>query len=294
MGSGMALCAALALALAACDGGTSTDPSVGGTSAGGAGAGGAAAGGTGASTSTGGSSTGGSSSGGTGGGVAPTFADEFNGTEVDTSVWQIGTWVEHGGQTGVDRVYVEDGKLHMVFINDSSAGYLSSAIQTREEFLYGRWEVRLKPSSEPGVLNSFYTIDWDDTDNPGSTDDGTKQEIDIELLTHSFGPGVGQVHYAVHADGLTSFGTNPDIDLGFNPSDDFHVFGFDITPEHIQWFVDGQVLLTYTYSEEPITIDAPYMLKLNFWTSTNWVNGPPAADVSCIYEIDWIRFYAMP
>jgi len=281
-----------ALLVVACDGTDSAEPSAGTTSTGGTSTGGA--GGSTGGSSSGGSSSGGSSVGGHGGGAVPAFEDDFDGTEVDTAVWQVATWTEHGGQTGVDRVYVEDGKLHLVFINDSSAGYLSSAIQSRDEFLYGRWEARLRPAAVPGVLNSFYTIDWDDTANPQSTSDGTKQEIDIEFLTHSFGAGTGQVHYAVHADGLTSFGTNPDIDLGFNPSDDFHVWGFEITPQHIQWFVDGQVLLTYTYSEEPITIDAPYMLKLNAWTSTSWVNGPPATDVPCVYEIDWIRFFPRP
>lgn len=284
---------AAALLLVACDGESPADPSGAGASTTGAGGGTGGVGAVGAGGSTGGSSAGGSATGGSGG-ILPTFEDDFEGTEVDTNLWQVATWMEHGGQTGVDRVYVEDGKLHLVFVDDSALGYLSSAIQTREEFLYGRWEARLRPSSVPGVLNSFYTIDWDDTDDPQSTSDGTKQEIDIEFLTYSFGSDTGQVHYAVHAEGLTSFGTNPDIDLGFNPSDDFHVWGFEITPEHIQWFVDGQVLLTYTYGEQAISIDAPYMLKLNAWSSTNWINGPPETDVPCIYEIDWIRFYASP
>lgn len=172
----------------------------------------------------------------------------------------------------------------MVFRNDSVLGYLSAAIQTRETFLYGRWEARLKPSSVAGVLNSFYTIDW-------GTGDGTKQEIDIEFLTFAFGEGAGKVHYAVHAEGHTSMNTNPDIDLNFNPSDDFHVYGFEITPEHIEWFVDDEVIHTYAYSENDITIDAPYQLKLNVWSAVHWVNGPPPVDTDCVYQIDWIKFY---
>jgi beta-glucanase (GH16 family) len=155
------------------------------------------------------------------------FEDDFNGEKIDESVWQIGTWVEHGGQTGRKRCYVENGYLNLIFINDSEEGYLSSAIQTREEFLYGRWEARLKPSSVPGVLNSMYTIDWDDGN-------GTKQEIDIEFLTYTFDENSGEVHFAVHADDFNSFNTNPDIELDFNPSGDFHVWGFEITPEHVQ------------------------------------------------------------
>ena len=181
----------------------------------------------------------------------------------------------------------------MIFINDSTITdyYLSAAIQTRQEFYYGRWEARLKPSHVPGVLNSMYTIDWDNTAT-GSA--GTRQEIDIEFLTHSFADDSGEVHFAVHATGLPSWDTNPDIPLDFNPSDDFHVWGFDITPEHIQWFVDDQVLLTYEYSENDITINAPYLLKFNFWSAVNWINGPPEPDVECLYLIDWVRFTPYP
>jgi beta-glucanase (GH16 family) len=212
------------------------------------------------------------------------FEDDFNDEQINESVWQIATWVEHDGQTGRGRCYSENGYLNLVFINDSAEGYLSSAIQTREEFLYGRWEARLKPSSVPGVLNSMYTIDWDDGD-------GTKQEIDIEFLTYTFADNSGEVHFAVHADGLNSFNTNPDIELDFNPSDDFHVWGFEITPLYVQWFVDDLILLTYTYSENDIVIDSEYQLKFNFWSQENWINGPPVENTECIYQIDWIRFY---
>lgn len=213
------------------------------------------------------------------------FRDDFNGTEVDSSFWQVATWAEHGGQTGTERCYVEDGYLNLIFINDSDEGYLSSGIQTRDTFLYGRWEARLKPSSVPGILNSMFTIDWGD-----GSDSYTRQEIDIEFLTNSFAQESGQVHYAVHARDRESFETNPDVALDFNPSDDFHVWGFEITPEHIQWFVDDTVLMTYVYSQGDITINAPYQLKFNSWTSTQWVGGPPEPDVPCIYQIDWIRF----
>jgi len=212
------------------------------------------------------------------------FEEGFNEEQIDEAIWQIGTWVEHGGQTGRGRCYVEGGYLNLIFINDSEEGYLSSAIQTREEFLYGRWEARLKPSSVPGVLNSMYTIDWDD----GS---GTKQEIDIEFLTYTFASNSGEVHFAVHADGFESFNTNPDIELDFNPSEDFHIWGFEITPEHLRWFVDDGVLLTYTYSENDITIDSEYQLKFNFWSNEHWINGPPEEDIECVYQIDWIKFY---
>jgi beta-glucanase (GH16 family) len=222
--------------------------------------------------------------------VRTAFRDDFYGLSVDAQAWQVATWMEHGGQTGPERVYAAEGRLNMIFENDSVAGYLSSAMQSRQEYLYGRWEARLKPSSVPGVLNSMYTIDWDDTADPGASNDGTKQEIDIEFLTYTFGENSGRVHFAVHAAGKESFQTNPDILLDFNPSDDFHVWGFEVTPQQIQFFVDDRILLTYTYSGNPVAITAPYMLKFNAWSQAHWVNGPPEADIETRYLIDWVKF----
>ena len=219
------------------------------------------------------------------------FRDDFSAATLDPGVWQVAAWAEHGGQTDAARCYAKDGFLTMEFENDAAyfaahGLFLSSALQTRATFLYGRWEARLKPSSVPGVLNSFYTIDWGD----GS---GTKQEIDIEFLTKSFGGGGGEVHYAVHAEGKTSFNTNPDVSLAFDPSADFHVYAIEITPTEIQWTVDGTLLKTYAYSDAGVTINAPYQLKLNAWSQANWIGGPPVADTVCTYLIDWIQFTPM-
>ncbi len=217
------------------------------------------------------------------------FFDDFSST-IDKSVWRVATWQEHGGQTGTERCYTDNGYLTMLFINDSSRGFLSSAIETKNEFFYGKWEARLKPSDVPGVLNSFYTIDWDNTTQTQAGDDGTKEEIDIEFLTFAFEPSAGKVHYAVHADGKKSFMTNPDVEVNFNPSTDFHVWGFEITPEYIEWFVDEKVLLKYEYAKNDVAITSPYTLKLNVWSAEKWINGPPAENVKCTYLIDWIRF----
>lgn len=218
------------------------------------------------------------------------FFEDFDGTEINNEIWQVATWKEHGGQTGRERCFVEDGYLKMHFINSSTDGFLSSAIQTRDEFLYGKWEARIKPSNVPGILNSFYTIDWNNENDNSSNSNGTKQEIDIEFLTYVFGNGEGKVHYAVHESGKASFETNPDVDVSFDPSSDFHVWGFEITPEYIEWFVDDTPLKRYTYAEGDISINATYQIKLNAWSQEHWVNGPPAEDVVCEYLIDWIKF----
>ncbi|TVR35352.1 MAG: glycosyl hydrolase family protein [Spirochaetaceae bacterium] len=225
------------------------------------------------------------------------FIDTFQDGEIDTAVWQIGTWTEHGGRLSRDRVYVQDDMLVMVFEYDTqyyqeTGLFKSSAIQTRrDDFGYGRWEARLKPPDQDGVLPTMYTIDW--RDGGGQT----RQEIDIEFVTVNIGDDHSEVHLAVHGADFSSWSTQ--VELPFNPAADFHVWGFDISPERIQWFVDDIVLYEYWYDQQAGWIDAPYMLKFNFWSAMyqpgtpgagNWILGPPAADTEIYYYIDWVRF----
>ncbi len=219
----------------------------------------------------------------------PSFYDGFDTDKIDETVWRIATWAEHSGQTGRDRCYVEDGVLHLVFENDSAKGFLSAAIETKQEFLYGRWEARMKIADLPRICNAMYTIDWNDITNDSSGSDGTKQEIDIEFLTRQ----TNMVNFAIHHQNIPADSFRvPDLALDLDPAKDFHVWGFDITPERVQWFVDGKVLKTYTYSGNPIKINATYTFKFNTWSGVAWVTEgvAPPKDTPGHFLIDWVKF----
>jgi len=142
----------------------------------------------------------------------------------------------------------------------------------------------LKPTDIDGVLPTMYTIDWREPEVR------TRQEIDIEFVSTNIGDDYSEVHLAVHGADFESWETQ--VELPFNPADDFHIWGFDITEERIQWFVDDIVLYEYDYENYPGSIDAPYSLKFNFWSSMNspWIKGPPEANKEIYYYIDWVKF----
>lgn len=223
------------------------------------------------------------------------FIDTFNASTIDSDLWHVGTWTEHGGQLSSERTYIEDDMLVLAFEYDTdyyeeTGLFKSSAIQTqRDDFGFGRWEARLKPTDEDGVLPTMYTIDWRDG---GSQ---TRQEIDIEFVTVNISDDYSEVHFALHGAEFESWGT--DVELPFNPANDFHIWGFDITEDRVQWFVDDIVLYEYWYDEQAGVIDAPYSLKLNFWSASledggtgYWIQGPPVADTELYYYVDWVRF----
>lgn len=219
----------------------------------------------------------------------PSFLDFFNsGWKSSQTEWRIANFSQNGTEMSPDRVNVSaSGILTETVL--AGEPYRGGSIETWAEFGWGRWVARVRPSPVPGVLNSIFVKDWDDRTTPADGGDGNKAEIDIEFLTHSFGPGIGEVHLAVHfTDASPLFGV--DIPLDFNPSDAFHEWGFDILPDRVVWHVDGEFLYEWIYTDTH-AMTGDYEFFFNAWTRDTWILGPPATDAH--YEIDWVRFYPL-
>jgi hypothetical protein len=216
------------------------------------------------------------------------FEDTFDAADWQTTQtsWQVITWVQNGTQMSSDRCDT-DGLGHLVQTVLAGEPYSGGSIESRDEFGFGRWVARLKPSAVPGVLNSMFIKDWDDHTTLDIGSDGTKAEIDIEFLTHTFGSGTGTVNLAVHFDGRHNY-VSTQVPLDFNPSDEFHEWGFDILPDRVVWHVDGRTLFTWLYSDDA-AMNENYEFYFNAWTQDIWILGPPATNAE--YQIDWVRFY---
>lgn len=218
----------------------------------------------------------------------PALHDDFDpGWPKKADYWLVATWKQNRTQMSPERCRVDDkGHLVQTVLGGKLPGE-GGSMQSKIEFGYGRWVARVKPTSVPGILNSIFTKDWDDLTTPESNSDGDKGEVDIELLSHTYGPDSGEVHLAIHLEGHTPL-WHLDIPLDFNPSDDFHEWGFDILPDRVVWHVDGRVIHEWKYTER-FRINPNYEFFFNSWTMKNWIKGPPAKDGD--YLIDWVKFY---
>jgi beta-glucanase (GH16 family) len=218
----------------------------------------------------------------------PSFHESFDpGWKPGDNDWRVATWKQNGTLMSPERAQVNDAG-HMVQTVLPGEPYRGGSMQTEREFGYGRWIARVRPSSVPGALHSIFTKDWDDltTEAPG---DGNKFEIDIEFLTYTFGPGRGRVHLAIHKQGQSNaFVRDPELD--FNPSDDFHVWGFDVLPDRVVWHVDGRELATWKVPDGEI-VPVGYEFFFNSWTKPNWIKGPPKEPAH--YHIDWVKFHPL-
>jgi beta-glucanase (GH16 family) len=219
----------------------------------------------------------------------PSFQDDFEpGWEVGQTNWQVVTWRQAGTQMAAERCRVND-RGFLVQTVKAGEPFRGGGVQSKREFGYGRWLVRSKPSAVPGVLNGFFTKDWDDFTTPADKNDGKKAEVDLEFITDRFGPGRGEVYLAIHLKDRSPL-WELNVPLNFNPSDDFHVWGFDILPDRVVWHVDGRRLHTWIYTDGQ-KIDPEYEFFINAWTRKEWLNGPPARDAE--HEVDWVRFYPL-
>jgi hypothetical protein len=79
--------------------------------------------------------------------------------------------------------------------------------------------------------------------------------------------------------------------LPFKPSDGYHEYRFDWTPERIVFFADGQLLQEFENTFDGDTPDAPGTLMLNHWSTGNpgWSGGPPAQDA--VLTLSYVKAY---
>ncbi|WP_226653177.1 family 16 glycosylhydrolase [Leifsonia sp. LS1] len=138
--------------------------------------------------------------------------------------------------------------------------FSAAAIASNEEFLYGTFAAKLRPARTPGVITGLFLHR-----------NGPRQEIDIEfrgkdttrMLVNVFynpGPPGTKLEYGYR-------GTPSEIVLGFDASDDFHMYEIEWRPEYIRWRVDGRLVHERVmWNPTPIP-DNPLEFNINLWPS---------------------------
>jgi len=219
----------------------------------------------------------------------PSFEEDFSkGWNARQTDWKVNGGKQNGTMMSPSRCKA-NSRGYLVQTVLPGKPYRGGSMETRGEFSYGRWVARLKTSSVPGVLNSMFTMDWDDRKTPEANNDGSKTEVDIEFLTYTYSRKRGEVHLAVHLPGQENVEV-ADVPLRFNPSTDFHEWGFDILPDRVIWHVDGEEIHKWKGSKSK-TLAPAYEMFFNSWTKPHWINGSPKEAAE--YWIDWIRFYPL-
>jgi len=224
------------------------------------------------------------------------FTDHFN--ALDTTRWSKADGWTNGSPFdnawAADHVTVEAGRLDLRLDNVAALGepYTSGELRTNGYYGYGCYEASFKPIMVPGVVTSLFTYAGP-YDNGGN---GKHNEIDVEFLGNL--PGYVQLNFWTNDDTYASRNEKL-LNLGFDPTADFHRYGFRWTAEGIDWFIEGK--LVYSASDRPSNptpkaTESLQKIMVNAWpvdeTAALWagVFGYPGVPLHASYE--WVRYVA--
>ena len=163
------------------------------------------------------------------------------------------------------NVFYGDGIMRLGITEESAKAWLGDGevefnytageARTQNYYHYGDYEVRMKPSANPGTASTFFTctgpydtkfvLDENgdyllDDNGQRVTVENPHDEIDIEFL----GDDTTHVQFNFFVNGVG--GNEYMYDLGFDASEDFHNYGFRWEPDSITWFVDGEPVYKVT------------------------------------------------
>lgn len=211
--------------------------------------------------------------------LVPELSDEFDGARIDGVRWDAdvedwGPWSWEPGNATVD-----DGTLRLTIRyephraarrapdasgpSDQQLFYKSGIVRSRGYQTYGYYEARIKGvPTYPGSSPAFWIYSIAETNKRHGFTRGegavTYSEVDIvELQQGGFvenavgrdGPEVidMNLHMRMIENGKEIWkrpGNFPElaknrIEAGFDPRDDFHIYGARVSPEEVIWYIDG-------------------------------------------------------
>ncbi len=173
-----------------------------------------------------------------------------------------------------NAAFAGDGLLTLSLTKAADGGRDGAEYRSSGKYGYGRYEVRMKPAANPGIVSSFFTY-------TGPSEGEPWDEIDIEFL----GKNTTQVQFNYFTNG--EGGHEHVADLGFDASREFHTYGFQWSREAITWYIDGKPVHTATDNLP----SAPGRVMMNLWNGTgvdSWLE-PYDGQAPLYAYYDWVR-----
>ena len=226
------------------------------------------------------------------------WADEFNGTALDTSKWNIEVNGNGGGNNELqyytarqENVRVAGGELVIEARREAWLGkqYTSGRITTQNKasWQYGRMEARMKIPTGKGTWpafwmlgNSISTVGW-----PASGEIDIMEHVNSEPFTH------GTIHWSNQNNAYANYG-GPSGSLDFAQ---YHVYAVEWDASAIRWYVDGNKFHEVNIANGingTSEFHAPYFLLFNLAVGGNWPGSPDASTVfPNRMQVDYVRVY---
>ncbi len=241
--------------------------------------------------------------------ATPVWADEFSGTAVDQTRWEMITgdgcaegicgWGNNELQSyRAQNATVSDGTLKITAKSENfgNSAYTSARMRTASmtnggEWTHGRFEARIKMPDAPGMWPAFWML-------PTNPDLPWPQSGEIDIV-ESTGRNPETIYGTLHYGQPwpdNQFTGNPMRKMPDTWADGFHTYAVEWTPNEIKWFADDVLYSTKT----PADLGNPA-----FWTFENYayhfilnlaVGGSLGGAVDNaalpgVMEVDYVRVY---
>jgi beta-glucanase (GH16 family) len=236
-------------------------------------------------------------------GYTVAWADEFNGTSLDSTSWTCetgsGGWGNNESEYYTDRsqnVSVADGNLKITAIRENYNGspWTSARIKTqgKKQFTFGKIQARIKMPNGTGLWPAFWMLgaDISSVSWPGCG------EIDIMEHINSDNTVYGTIHW--DNNGHASWGQSTSNNYWNNfvvDASQYHVYSIDWTATTMSWYVDG-----VQYMQADITngtggteeFQKPFFFLFNLAVGGTWPGSFDASTPSpATMYVDYVRVY---
>jgi beta-glucanase (GH16 family) len=227
------------------------------------------------------------------------WADEFNGTAIDRSLWSFdygpANDCVHYFTDRPENVRVQDGTLRIIARREPYKGYNYTAALLKTSrsayWRYGRIEARIKLPSTNGFVPAFWMMPEEDLYGwwPLSGE--------IDIMEHPTNQ-VDKIFGTVHTRAYNAFtGSMPQGGSIRIPDAEatFHVYAIQWTPDKVDFYVDEQKYFTFANDQSGLAawpFDQPFYLILSMGVGGGWVGNPDATSLfPAVMEVDYVRVY---
>lgn len=193
---------------------------------------------------------------------ASNFVDNF--TSFDTNRWLKSSYNLERSYLDPGNVDISNGNLRIKIPANTLNG---GEIESMNFYKYGTYRARMKLPNAPSSITGLFLYMGPDYYN----------EIDIEIYNEPD----GNIMFTTYADGRKQHLVTKN--LGFDPTADFHEYRFDFYPGNLSFFVDGQMMQSWT--DGMTTNSMKFMV--NTWYP-QWLQGIKSTSDKYTL-IDWIQ-----
>ncbi len=229
------------------------------------------------------------------------FYDDFSAPELDAAKWSIHF------RRDAEGVSIEDGNL-IIRLLKVGEEYKAGGITTKDKFAiqYGKIEVRSRfvRDLSSGELPAIWMMPVPGTckyveSNPGGGEIDIMERVKRENVIH-------QTCHSAYTTGEPNLGVTRN---GGNTVQipiegevfDWHVYGFENTPDELRFYFDGELTFTYRKMENADELyqwpyDVPFYLNINtaIGAEGKWPGPLPEDDSELPAEmaVDWVKITA--